>query len=258
MRAVPFVAKDYWTDFFPPPSLPRMDSESTPTATTAAESLYRGASGREYHEGKRALDPQALAFITTLRARKFQEHIQPGDVVLEFGVGAGWNLAELRCRRRLGTDVADFLAERVKSLGIEFVSAPSQLPAETADVVICHHTLEHLLEPAAALHEMARLLKPGGRLILHVPWEREWRHACHRPDEPNHHLHTWNAQTLGNFVGLCGFRVDSVRTRRYGYDRFAANQAARFHLGQTGFRLLRGLMIAARPLREVELIARKS
>ena len=127
----------------------------------------------------------------------------------------------------------------------------------SVDVLICHHTLEHLLEPAAALREMARLLKPNGRLILHVPWERERRYAIHRPDEPNHHLYSWNAQTLGSLVKLCGFRLEKISTRRYGYDRFAANQSARLRLGATGFRLLRRALMALRPLREVELVGRK-
>ena len=107
------------------------------------------------------------------------------------------------------------------------------------------------------LNEIGRILKPNGRLILHVPWERERRYAARQLDEPNHHLHSWNAQTLGNLVSLCGFRLDSVRTRRYGYDRFAANQTTRLRLGYAGFKLLRGMLVALRPLREVELIARK-
>ena len=220
--------------------------------------FYRGAAGREYHEGKRALDPRAVEWLMHLRAEKFQSHVHPSDVVFELGVGSGWNLARLQCARRIGCDTSEFLAERVKALGIEFASNPASVPDASADVVICHHTLEHLLEPARALQELARVMKPAGKLILHVPWERECRYSNYQSDEPNHHLHSWNAQTLGNLVTVLGFKIESVTTRRYGYDRFAANLAARIGAGQSGFRFIRSCMIAIRPLREVELIATKS
>lgn len=220
-----------------------------------ASLFYRGAAGREYHEGKRALDTRAVEWLMALRAEKFQRHVRTSDVVYELGVASGWNLARLQCARRIGCDAAEFLAERVKALGIEFVSNPANIPDASADVVICHHTLEHLLEPAQALRQLARVLKPDGRLLLHVPWERERRYAHHRDDEPNHHLYGWNAQSLGNLASVLGFKIESITTRRYGYDRFAANLAARFGVGQSGFRFIRSCMIAIRPLREVELIA---
>lgn len=190
------------------------------------------------------------------RAEKFQPWVQPSDVVFELGVGSGWNLGQLRCARRIGFDAAGFLRDSVQRLGVEFIDDPRGLPAASVDVVLCHHTLEHVENPLATLQELKRLLRVGGRLVLHVPWERERRYARHRVDEPNHHLFTWNAQTLGNLALLAGFRIEHLVVRRYGYDRFAANLAAKWRLGQGGFKLARAFMILFRPLREVELVAR--
>jgi len=224
----------------------------------AAWKLYQENSGREYHDHKRALRPEALEWVMALRAEKFQPYVKPDAVVFESGVGSGWNLGRLRCARRIGCDASTFLADRVKALGIEFASDPSAAPEALADVVICHHALEHMLEPAAALRQLARILKPAGKLILHVPWERERRYARYHANEPNHHLYNWNAQNLGNLATVCGYRIDHVRIRRYGYDRFAANLAARWHAGATGFRLIRSGLITLRPLREVELLASRA
>jgi len=222
-----------------------------------AAALYHGASGQAYHEGKRALHPAGLPWVMALRAEKLQRHVRPEDVVVELGVGSGWNLGKLSCARRLGVDTATFLGERVAALGIEFFTDLAAVPAVTADVAICHQTLEHLLEPAAALRELARVLKRGGRLVLHVPWERERRYARYQATEPNHHLYNWNAQNVGNLVAVLGYRIESVAVRRYGYDRFAANAAVRLRLGERGFRLIRAGFVAMRPLREVELIGRR-
>jgi SAM-dependent methyltransferase len=219
-----------------------------------AAALYRGASGHAYHEQKRALRPECLPWVMALRAEKLQRHVHREDVVVELGVGSGWNLGRLRCARRIGVDAAAFLGERVAALGIEFFTDLAAVAEATADVAICHQTLEHLLEPAAALRALARVLKRGGKLVLHVPWERGRRHARYRANEPNHHLYNWNAQNVGNLVAVLGYRVESVAVRRYGYDRFAANAAARLRLGERGFRLIRAGLVAVRPWWEVELV----
>ena len=222
-----------------------------------ATRLYHGSSGHAYHEDKRGLRPECLPWLMALRAEKFQRHVRPDDVVFELGVGSGWNLGRLRCARRIGCDTSDFLAERVKALEIEFVTDIASVPDASAHVAICHQTLEHLLEPATALRQLARVLKPQGKLILHVPWERERRYARYLATEPNHHLYNWNAQNLGNLVSVLGYRIEAVGVRRYGYDRFAANLALRLRAGESGFRALRACLVALRPLREVELIARR-
>ena len=223
----------------------------------AAAKLYRGVSGHNYHEEKRALNPAALEWVMKLRAEKFQRHVRASDTVFEFGVGAGWNLGRLRSARKIGCDTSTFLKECITALGIEFVTESSAVADETADVVICHQTLEHLLEPAKALKEFARILKPQGRLILHVPWERERRYSHFRAGEPNHHLYNWNAQNIGNLVSILGYEIEAVQMRKYGYDRFAANLAARLHAGENAFKMVHWWMILLRPLWEVEMIAVK-
>eukprot|EP00439_Symbiodinium_sp_Y106_P065633 s33_g10.t1 len=40
------------------------------------------------------------------------------------------------------------------------------LPDESFDLVICTDVLEHVLNPKRAMHEMGRLLKPGGMVLL--------------------------------------------------------------------------------------------
>jgi len=55
---------------------------------------------------------------------------------------------------------------------IDIVSDIVAIPASDAsfDVVLCTEVLEHIPEPTHALDEFARLLKPGGLLILTAPF----------------------------------------------------------------------------------------
>ncbi len=222
---------------------------------SGSERHYQGMAGRAYHDGKRDLPPGGLAWIARSRNAKFAEHVEDDDVVVEFGVGSGWNLIDLECERRIGIDVAEFLEERLTDSGIEFMSNSEGLADGVADVVICHHMLEHVSSPVEALTEMRRILSPQGRLLLHVPYEtqRKWRRFDR--SEPNHHLFAWNPQTLANLVEEAGFRVESAGLGRYGYDRFAAALSFKLKTGERGFRVARGIAHALRPVREVRVVS---
>jgi SAM-dependent methyltransferase len=46
-----------------------------------------------------------------------------------------------------------------------------------ADTVLCTETLEHVLDPPGFLAEARRSLRPGGRLILTVPFAARWHYV---------------------------------------------------------------------------------
>jgi len=219
---------------------------------------YTGERGRAYHEGKRAIPAAALPWVARLRAEKISPHVRPADAVFEYGVGSGWNLASLACARKIGFDLSDFLAPDLAALGIEFCRDPREMPDASADVVLCHHTLEHVPDPLRVLGELQRLAKPGGKILLFVPFEKERRYRRFDPAEPNHHLFSWNVQTLGNLVAESGLRVERAGLGCFGYDRFAGRQSVRFHLGEAGFRAIRRFAHLIFPAREVRVIARRA
>ena len=218
-----------------------------------SESHYRGEAGRKYQQEKRAVPVAAFPWVCRLRAEKFQPYTKPTDTVVEFGAGLGWNLAELKCARKIATDLENHL-EGIG--GVEFVGSSREIPRETADVVICHHVLEHVANPTEMLREARRVLKANGLLILHVPYEIEGRYRAFNPQEPNHHLYSWNVQTLGNLVITESFTLFEAGVKSFGYDRFAANLAVKFGLGELAYRGLRRLALLLRPGYEVKIIAK--
>ncbi|NCB47958.1 methyltransferase domain-containing protein, partial [bacterium] len=52
-----------------------------------------------------------------------------------------------------------------------------ELASESADTIISLSVIEHLCEPQTMLNEAFRILKPGGRIILQVPWQW-WVHEA--------------------------------------------------------------------------------
>ena len=223
----------------------------------AIRDRYTGDSGRSYHESRFAIPDAAYPWVARLRARKIASQVRPDDTVVEFGVGHGWNLAALHCRERIGFDVGAHVATTVRRQGIVFVERAGELRSASADVLICHHVLEHVPNPTETMAELRRILAPQGRLLLFVPYEIERRYRRYAADEPNHHLFSWTPQTLGNLVSDCGFSLSSAGIGEYGYDRVAAVWACRLLLGEPGFRALRRLALTLRPAREVRIVATK-
>lgn len=68
---------------------------------------------------------------------------------------------------------------------VDFFAKAESLPfaEESYDRVLCTEVLEHCADPCAALREMARVLKPGGRVFLTTPFlvpEHEMPHDYFR------------------------------------------------------------------------------
>ena len=112
--------------------------------------------------------------------RKQRQKVVPlatGDV-LEIGIGAALNspfYEKARIRRIVGVDPAlqmhPLALKRIKAAGldVELVGLSAEkLPLEdqTFDSVVCTYTLCSIADPAGALAEIRRVLRPGGKLLF--------------------------------------------------------------------------------------------
>lgn len=53
--------------------------------------------------------------------------------------------------------------------GIRLDLTAIDLPADSVDMVICSHVLEHVLDDQLAMREMRRIIRPGGQALIMVP-----------------------------------------------------------------------------------------
>ena len=71
----------------------------------------------------------------------------------------------------------------------------------TADIIISRHSFEHLLDPAKALKEWLRILKPGGKLIFVLP-DHEFINTIDPYYSAGQHLHAYTRESFCNFLSL--------------------------------------------------------
>ncbi len=86
------------------------------------------------------------------------------------------------------------------------------LPVQThaLDVVIISEVLEHLETPVPALQEIRRALKPGGTLLISVPYKERISYQvcvhCNQLTPFNAHFHSFDEQKLSAFLKAVGLR----------------------------------------------------
>lgn len=224
--------------------------------TNATLPMYQGTEGMAYQERHQTVPRPLYDIVSQARAEKFTRWITPKMRVFEFGVGAGFNLAQLPCRAKVGYDIA-YPRWVAMPPGIQFRWDTESIRSGSFDAVICHHVLEHVTNPWNDLREMRRLLVPGGVLIVHVPFEFELRHRRFDPRVSNGHLFSWTPQTIAKLVTSSGFELGTLKVQRFGYDRFAAVVTARLGLGRQAYRMLRATLRQLRPEYEIASVFRK-
>jgi SAM-dependent methyltransferase len=137
--------------------------------------------------------------------------IQPGQSVLEFGAGVGANLVSVKKICKVYAVEKAVLAQKhCQTLEIPVVPALDQLRPELRfDAILLRHVLEHIPDPKALLLDLRGRLTKGGRLIVILPIESPWANI--KASDTDHHLYSWNRQTIANLLTISGYRVMTAK-----------------------------------------------
>ncbi len=105
---------------------------------------------------------------------------------------------------------------------IDYVSDITEIPVPDAsfDVVLCTEVLEHVPEPVLALKETARILRPGGRLLLTAPLGS----GLHQL--PYHYYGGMSRQWYVHFLDKFGLELREI-TPNGGFFKLLAQECAR-------------------------------
>ena len=157
--------------------------------------------------------------------------LPPGARVLDVGCGSGWFAAALRDAgfAVVGIDVAAEALRRARerASGVEFVltAEGEELPFESASfgAAWLGEVLEHVQDGIGLLEEVARVLEPGGSLVVSTPdhpWALRARFAVSRPaferhfDPRSDHVRFFTAASLRTLLEVCGFEDVAVARDR--------------------------------------------
>jgi SAM-dependent methyltransferase len=171
----------------------------------------------------------AISAVAEHRERRREESLirvlarcAPSGLVLDAGMGDGGLLFEL-ARRGYTCVGVDISGERVLAAQRRFsephLSATlhqgsvTALPCDDAmvDTVVCSEVLEHLDSPEIAVHELARVVRPGGHVVVSVPWEEDLGFdicpECSMTVPRHGHVRSFTASSLSELLSNAGLSV---------------------------------------------------
>jgi ubiquinone/menaquinone biosynthesis C-methylase UbiE len=114
------------------------------------------------------------------RTIEFAE-LRGGEVVVDVGCGNGRYLDALRRRSHqglcVGLDLSAGMARQAAAFAPAACSDAQRLPLRSAvaDVAVCAHMLYHVPDQAAAVAELRRIVRPGGRALVVTNSEEHFR-----------------------------------------------------------------------------------
>ena len=142
-----------------------------------------------------------------------------GATVLDAGCGVGYGTAHLAqvAQRVVGVDVSDeaisYAREHYAPPNVEFLVADVlELPFDerSFDTVCSFEIVEHVPDAERFVAELARVLQPGGRLVLSTPRADD---PTVRPDNPFHE-HEFDADELRTLLSSWFSSVELFGQRR--------------------------------------------
>lgn len=209
----------------------------------SAAQLAQAYTTNYYGEGETKFNPYIERLrnaCANLRVKKLTNGLPADATIMDVGCGDGRLLRNFKrtgFRKLHGIELPGRAAERtatIPDITLHLGTLASvELPAANFDLITLVHVYEHLPAPLDTLDQLARLIKPGGRLFLAFPNISSWQarfaggHWFHL--DPPRHLTLVPPQAVISYLKAKGFKLLSERhlcleQNTYGWIQSALNR----------------------------------
>ncbi len=138
------------------------------------------------------------------------------DAILDVGCGSGRLLARMRgagFRSLVGLDPG--LSPDAEDLpGLRWTRDALDKHSGQYQLVMAHHSFEHMDDPRTALQAMAALVEPGGFILLRVPRADSWAYRHYGADwcqlDAPRHAHLLTRKSIEILCAAAGLRIAHV------------------------------------------------
>lgn len=193
----------------------------------------------------------------------------PGGRLLDVGCATGVFLDEAAAFFDVeGIELSEWAATRAARRHTVHRTPLAEFePREPFDVVTLFGVIEHFDDPHAEIAAAARLLAPGGLIVVYTGDVAAWLPRLMGKRWwwfQGMHLHYFSRRTLSRLLRRCGFEVVAHQTYEVNFQLFSlAKSLSRYSLGRLaapllGLRPIRDLMVPLRLSGEMLLLARRA
>jgi SAM-dependent methyltransferase len=148
------------------------------------------------------------------------QYIQDGMKVMDLGCGDGSFLAGMNRRKKIEGYGIEFNADAIqkaRSKGVKVYDRPIEQsdPSQNGsfDLATSFQVLEHIGDVKRFLQQKVDLVKPGGLIIIGVPYNHPYLYGKdkhHVLNLPPHHMGLWNESSLLNLERFFPVKVISI------------------------------------------------
>jgi len=175
--------------------------------------------------------------------------VEEDHLILDYGCGTGQ--VSLAFPNVHFYDIAEFSRDLIRKRGRIVYEEAAAIPQGTFDFVLSSHALEHSPQPYVDLQNFGRFVKAGGRLLLILPVERDFRRTLNV--DSNNHLYGWTFQTIGNLLHAAGWEP-LIQT--YLYDSFGLGALSKLMPGSQAVNLAWRLGRVRQSFKSMMIVAR--
>jgi len=134
------------------------------------------------------------------------------DRILDVGSGAGHLLWDFRSAGFADlTGIDPYIAEETHRGGLRVLKTSLEELEGRWDLVMLHHSFEHLREPLQVLRRIRNLLSPSGRVLIRTPVADSWAWRTYGIDwvqlDPPRHLFVHTRASLDLLAGAAGLSI---------------------------------------------------